>query len=79
MLQSPGFALYLICVSLRLCGYEFFRISEARALDLYDAGYKHFKDIEDAIVQDLIMVNDINPTVAREIIDKISNDPLPEV
>jgi hypothetical protein len=56
---------------------NFFGISEARALDLYNAGYKHFKDIKDAIVEDLIMVNEINPTVARKIIKKISSEPLP--
>ena len=57
---------------------NFFGISEARALDLYNAGYKEFKDFKDAIVEDLILVNQINPTIAREIINKISKGPVPE-
>lgn len=57
---------------------NFFGISEARARDLYNAGYKQFKDFKDAMVEDLIMVNDINPTVARGIINKISSKLLPE-
>ena len=57
---------------------NFFGISEARAEDLYDAGYRQFKDFKDAIVEDLMMVNDINPTVARVIINKVSSEPLPE-
>ena len=57
---------------------EFFEIDEVRALALYNAGYKHLEDFKDAIVDDLIMVEIINPTIARLIIKKMSNEPLKE-
>lgn len=57
---------------------EFFEIDEVRALALYIAGYKRLEDFKDAIVDDLIMVEKINPTIARMIIKKIYSEPLKE-
>lgn len=55
---------------------EFFELDEERALALYQAGYKRLEDFKDAIVEDIIMVEKINPTIARTIINKISDLPL---
>jgi cytoskeletal protein RodZ len=55
---------------------ELFEITEERAQALYKAGYKKLDDFKDAIVEDLVMVDQINPTIARRIIDKISNEKL---
>ena len=49
---------------------ELFEIDEQRALELYNAGYKKLDDLGDAIIEDLIMVDKINPTIARNIISK---------
>jgi len=57
---------------------EFFEIDEGRALALYKAGYKRLEDFKDAIVDDLIMVEKINPTIGRRIIKKISSEPTKE-
>ena len=50
---------------------ELFEINQERASELYDAGYKRLEDFQDAIVEDLILVDKINPTIARSIINKI--------
>lgn len=52
---------------------EFFGIDEERAMALYDAGYKQLSDFDDAIAEDLIIVEKINPTIAREIVKKVSS------
>jgi uncharacterized RDD family membrane protein YckC len=52
---------------------ELFEINEERALELYKAGYKSLEDLKDAIVEDLILVDKINPTIARRIIKKMQN------
>jgi replicative superfamily II helicase len=53
---------------------ELFEISEARALNLYNAGYKSKDDFKDAIVEDLIIVDKINPTIAKSIVQKMESD-----
>lgn len=53
---------------------EFFEITEERALALYNAGYKRLEDFKDAIVEDLVIVEKINPTVARAIVNKMSSE-----
>jgi uncharacterized RDD family membrane protein YckC len=53
---------------------ELFSISEARALNLYNAGYKSRDDFKDAIVEDLIIVEKINPTIAKSIIRSMESD-----
>jgi uncharacterized RDD family membrane protein YckC len=52
---------------------EFFGISEVRAVNLYVAGYKKLDDFKDAIPEDLLIVDKINPTVARHIIQRMSS------
>ncbi|UCH90016.1 MAG: RDD family protein [Thermoplasmata archaeon] len=52
---------------------EFFGISEERALNLHKAGYKSLDDFKDAIVDDLVLVDKINPTVARGILKKVES------
>jgi uncharacterized RDD family membrane protein YckC len=56
---------------------EFFGLNEVRAQNLYNAGYKRFDDFKDAITEDLIIVDKINPTVARAILKKVESG-LPE-
>jgi uncharacterized RDD family membrane protein YckC len=53
---------------------EFFGISRERATNLYKAGYKSLDHFADAIPEDLILVDKINPTVARAIIKKASGE-----
>lgn len=50
---------------------EVLEISEDRAVNLMNAGYKRLEDFKDAIVDDLVLVERINPTVARSIIKKV--------
>jgi uncharacterized RDD family membrane protein YckC len=52
---------------------EFFEITEERAQVLYDSGYKRLADFKDAIAEDLVMVEKINPTIARNIVKKMDN------
>ncbi|MBN1539103.1 MAG: RDD family protein [Candidatus Thermoplasmatota archaeon] len=47
-----------------------FDIDEARAGALYDMGYRAKIDLSDAVPQDLMMINGINPTIAKRIIAK---------
>jgi hypothetical protein len=54
---------------------ELFNLSEERALNLYKAGYRTIEDFKDAIPEDLIIVDKINPTVARAIIKKVNEEP----
>lgn len=42
-----------------------------KAENLYDAGYTGWKDFSEAIPEDLVMVNGINPTIARRIITTV--------
>ena len=50
---------------------EFLGISELRAVNLYNAGYRKLDDLKDAEPGDLVLVDKINPTVARSIIKKM--------
>lgn len=50
---------------------DFFDLDEERALNLYKAGYKRYEDLKDAIAEDLVLVDKINPTVARGIINTV--------
>lgn len=46
-------------------------ISLEKAQNLYEAGYTRWGDFSEAIPQDLIMVEGINPTIARHIITTV--------
>jgi hypothetical protein len=48
-----------------------FGISEEKARSLYRSGYKRWGDLQEAILEDLIMVQGINPTVAKRIIETV--------
>ncbi len=50
---------------------EDFGISRDKAQNLYDAGYQHWGDFGEAIPEDLVMVNGINPTISRRIISVV--------
>jgi uncharacterized RDD family membrane protein YckC len=45
-----------------------FDIDERRAQGLYDMGYRNKAEFKDAIPQDLMMIEGINPTIAKRII-----------
>ena len=45
-----------------------FDIDEKRALGLFDMGYRNKAEFKDAIPQDLMMIEGINPTIAKRII-----------
>lgn len=47
-----------------------FDIDEKRAEGLYKMGYRKKEDIKDAIPQDLMMIEGVNPTVAKRIITR---------
>jgi len=47
-----------------------FSIPENKAKALYDAGYRRWGDLQEAIQDDLMMVPGINPTIARRIVDR---------
>jgi hypothetical protein len=49
---------------------ELFDINDERASNLFDAGYTSLKEFNDAIPEDLIMIDGINPTLARKIVEK---------
>jgi uncharacterized RDD family membrane protein YckC len=53
---------------------ELFGISEERANNLYLAGYKSVDDFKDAIAEDLVLVDKINPTIARSILKKVAEE-----
>jgi hypothetical protein len=46
-----------------------FNVNTKRATNLFTAGYTSINEFNDAIPEDLIMVEGINPTLARKIID----------
>jgi hypothetical protein len=48
-----------------------FDIDAEKARSLYRSGYRRWGDLQEAIPQDLIMVNGINPTVAKRIINTV--------
>lgn len=48
-----------------------FHLTREKAENLYDAGYTRWDDFGDAIPEDLLMVEGINPTVARRIINNV--------
>jgi hypothetical protein len=50
---------------------ESFGISKDKAQNLYDAGYSHWGDFSEAIPEDLLMVEGINPTISRRIISVV--------
>jgi len=47
-----------------------FDIDEKRARGLYDMGYRNKAEFKDAIPQDLMMIDGINPTIAKRIINR---------
>jgi hypothetical protein len=48
-----------------------FHINRDKAENLFDAGYSRWSDFSEAIPEDLLMVEGINPTVARRIISNV--------
>ncbi|MDG6224963.1 MAG: helix-hairpin-helix domain-containing protein [Candidatus Thermoplasmatota archaeon] len=48
-----------------------FSIDETKARSLIDAGYKRIGDFNEAIPDDLMLVNGINPTIAKRIVSRI--------
>ena len=50
--------------------YEF-HMSRDKAENLFDAGYSRWSDFSEAIPEDLVMIEGINPTVARRIISTV--------
>jgi hypothetical protein len=48
-----------------------FHINRDKAENLYDAGYSRWSDFSEAIPEDLLMVEGVNPTVARRIISTV--------
>ncbi|MGA1820594.1 MAG: helix-hairpin-helix domain-containing protein [Thermoplasmatota archaeon] len=48
-----------------------FHISREKAENLFDAGYSKWSDFSEAIPEDLVMIEGINPTVARRIISTV--------
>jgi hypothetical protein len=50
---------------------EDFGISKDKAQNLYNAGYTHWGDFSEAIPEDLVMVEGINPTISRRIISVV--------
>ena len=48
---------------------DMFDIDRVRAENLVSAGYKKIEDLNDAIPEDLVLVNRINPTIAKRIIN----------
>ncbi len=51
-----------------------FDISEERAIGIYEMGYRKRGELAEAIPQDLMMIEDINPTVANRIIQKAGEE-----
>ena len=51
-----------------------FKIPWEKAVNLYDAGYTRLGDFSEAIPSDLIMVEGINPTLARKIISRVNSE-----
>ena len=45
-----------------------FHVSRDKAENIFDAGYSRWSDFSEAIPEDLVMIEGINPTVARRII-----------
>lgn len=54
---------------------DVFEINEERAQALYNSGYERLEYFKDAIIEDLVMVEKINSTVAKAIIRKIADLP----
>ncbi len=50
---------------------EEFGISKDKAMNLYEAGYSSWGDFSEAIPEDLVMVQGINPTISRRIISVV--------
>jgi hypothetical protein len=50
---------------------EKFHINRNKAENLFDAGYSRWSDFSEAIPEDLLMVEGVNPTVARRIISTV--------
>lgn len=48
-----------------------FSIDDAKARSLFDAGYKRLGDFNEAIPDDLMLVDGINPTIAKRIVSRI--------
>ncbi|MBN1389255.1 MAG: helix-hairpin-helix domain-containing protein [Candidatus Thermoplasmatota archaeon] len=52
-----------------------FHISRDKAENLFDAGYCEWSDFSEAIPEDLVMIEGINPTVARGIVSSLRSGP----
>lgn len=51
-----------------------FDISEGRAKGIYEMGYRKREDLAEAIPRDLMMIEGVNPTVAKKIIQKAGEE-----
>ena len=47
-----------------------FDIDEKRAEGLFEMGYRRKEDLKDAIPQDLMIIEGMNPTIAKRIISR---------
>ena len=52
---------------------DLFDIDQVRAENIYNVGYKQLKDMNDAILEELLCVDRINPTIAKRIINKLKD------
>lgn len=52
---------------------ENFSISRDKAENLYNAGYRRLGDFHEAIPEDLVLVEGINPTIARRIVSYVQS------
>ncbi len=50
---------------------DLFDIDRVRAENIYNVGYKQLKDMNDAILEELLCIDRINPTIAKRIINKL--------
>jgi len=50
-----------------------FGIDRLRAEKLYHAGFQDVNDFKDKTVEDLMQIDDINPTLAKKIVQKMQN------
>jgi excinuclease UvrABC nuclease subunit len=48
-----------------------FGVDQSRAEHLYSAGFHKLEDFKDKSVQDLMQIDDINPTMAKRIVQRV--------
>jgi hypothetical protein len=53
---------------------DMFDINRNRAENIYNAGYKRPEDLNDAIPEDLVCVDRINPTIAKRIVNNLKDN-----